>query len=288
MKRKDQIQLLNHLSIYIERVGSQNKAAQQIGVSAATISAVMNEQWDRLKEEMLRKIADKVKPVSSHEWEVVGTHALQEIFESLTAMQQESGCLWITGEAGSGKSTAAKLYAERTKNVFVVLCSEDMHRSHFVHAIADAIGLRVDGLTTRETLTAVVDALAMMEQPLLIFDEGDKPSDNVFHYYINLYNLLEDRCGIVFLSTDYIEKRLRVGLRCGKRGYKEISSRIGRKFFKLDPTSPHDVAAICNANGITNEAIQSAIIREAEDFDFDLRRVKKSIRRERGCVNGEG
>lgn len=279
MNNREQLQ--SWLASYIERNGSQNKAAQQIGVSAATLSAVMNGQWEKLKDEMLRRIADKVRPVGSEEWAIVDTTALQEMHLVFGDMQAEAGCIWITGEAGCGKSTAARLYAEEHKEVYVVLCSEDMHRSHFVRAIADAIGLRADGMTTRQTLYAAAQMLATMERPLLIFDEADKASDSVFHYYIQLYNLLEDRCGIVFLSTDYIEKRMRAGLRCGKRGYKEINSRIGRKFFALSSTSPHDVAAICTANGITQHKTQASIIQEVEQYDFDLRRVKKSVKRER-------
>lgn len=278
-------QLLQWLTAYIQRVGSQNKAAQQIGVSPATISAVMNGQWEKLKEAMLRRIADQVRPVGSEEWAVVDTTALQEMHMIFRDMKEDAGCIWVTGEAGSGKSTAAKLYAEQNREVFVVLCGEDMHRSHFVHAIADAVGVRSDGMTTRQTLQATAEALTAMNRPLIIFDEGDKPSDSVFHYYITLYNLLEDRCGIVFLSTDYIEKRLRNGLRCGKRGYKEIDSRIGRKFFKLSSTNAHDISAICTANGITQHKTQASIIQEVEQYDFDLRRVKKSVKRERRLEN---
>lgn len=266
---------------YATTAGSQNKAAAQIGVSAATLSALVNEQWEKLKDEMLRKIADHVRPVNAGEWQVVATSALREMHTAMDVTRREGGCLWITGEAGAGKSTAARLYREENREVFVLLCSEDMRKSDFVRGIAEAIGLSHDGMTVRETLNAVTDALARMEQPLLIFDEADKPLDNVFHYYINLYNLLEERCGIVFLSTDYIARRIATGLRHGKRGYKEIHSRIGRKFFQLDATTAHDVAAICAANGITDQRQQAIIIRESEECDFDLRRVKKSVNREK-------
>ena len=269
------------LADYVAHVGSQNKAAAQIGVSAATLSAIANEQWEKIKDEMLRRIADHVRPVNAGEWQVVETSALREMHTAMTVTQAEAGCLWITGEAGAGKSTAARLYREQHREVFVMLCSEDMRKSDFVRGIADAIGLQHDGLTLRQTLYSVAAALSAMEQPLLIFDEADKPNDNVFHYYINLYNMLEERCGIVFLSTNYIAKRINTGLRCGKRGYKEIHSRIGRKFFELERTTAHDVAAICAANGITDEKKQARIIHESEECDFDLRRVKKSVNREK-------
>lgn len=281
MTTTDKQNIRQWLSAYVQRVGSQNKAAAQIGVSAATLSAVMNEQWEKLKDEMLRKIADKVRPIGAGQWQVVETAALREMHTAMGVTQAEAGCLWITGEAGSGKTTAARLYREQHREVFVLLCSEDMRKSDFVRGIADAIGIPHDGLTLRQTLTAVTTALSQMERPLLIFDEADKPLDNVFHYYINLYNLMEERCGIVFLSTNYIAKRIATGLRCGKRGYKEIHSRIGRKFFELERTSAYDVVAICSANGITDEKKQARIIHESEDCDFDLRRVKKSINREK-------
>ena len=119
--------------------------------------------------------------------------------------------------------------------------------------------------------------MVQMQHPLLIFDEADKLSERVFHYFIDLYNRLEERCGIVFFSTAYIKRRIKMGLRYDKKGYNEIDSRIGRKFFELEPTSPSDVYAVCAANGLNDKATISAIIREVESCDFDLRRVKKAI-----------
>lgn len=51
------------------------------------------------------------------------------------------------------------------------------------------------------------------------------------------------------MSTDYIKRRVDNGLRYNKKDYKEINSRIGRKFFDLNATSRNDVYAICQANG---------------------------------------
>lgn len=43
------------------------------------------------------------------------------------------------------------------------------------------------------------------------------------------------------------------GLRYNKKGYKEINSRIGRRFFDLTATTRNDIFAICRANGLTDE-----------------------------------
>ena len=114
---------------------------------------------------------------------------------------------------------------------------------------------------------------------MLLFDEADKLTERVFHYFIDLYNRLEDKCGIVFFSTSYIKRRMKMGLRYDKKGYNEIHSRIGRKFFELEQTSPNDVYAICVANGLTDRGKIAEVVKDAEQYDFDLRRVKKGVHR---------
>ena len=74
---------------------------------------------------------------------------------------------------------------------------------------------------------------------------------------------------------------MKMGLRYDKKGYNEIDSRIGRKFFELEQTSPQDVALVCDANGIKTNKELSAIIRETEECGFDLRRVKKAVHKTR-------
>ena len=156
-----------------------------------------------------------------------------------------------------------------------------MKRGDFCGDFARRVGIRTDGFTLRDSLDAIIDALVQLDQPVLLFDEADKLSERVFHYFIDLYNRLEDRCGIVFFSTSYIKRRMKMGLRYDKKGYNEIDSRIGRKFFELEPTSPQDVALVCDANGIKTNFELSAIIRETEECGFDLRRVKKAVHKTR-------
>lgn len=86
------------------------------------------------------------------------------------------------------------------------------------------------------------------------------------------------------LSTDYIAKRISNGLRYQKPGYKEFYSRIGRKFYELEPTDVNDVFAICSANGVTDKKDIDKVIKEASTCDFDLRRVRKSIHKVKRMV----
>lgn len=269
------------LRTYVARYPSQNKAAGSLkGTSVGTISSIMNGKYENISDEMFRNIAAQVgtAPKGSG-WQVVETTAYQEIRYALDDAQHWRNVTWVVGEAGCGKTTTARLYARENREVFYILCSEDMKKGDFVREIARTVGIRTDGYNIREVWSLILEDVVQMEAPLLVFDEADKLTEPVFHYFISLYNKLEDKAGIVFLSTDYIKKRVELGLRYRKPGYKEFYSRMGRKYFELEATSAADVYAICMANGLQDKKRIDEVIRDAETCDFDLRRVKKAIHR---------
>lgn len=283
MEESEKRIIVENLKSYIQKYPSQNKAAGSLeGISAGTLSSMLNGNWSRISDAMWTKVAEQVKPTGSSSatgWTIVETGAFQEIGYAMQDAQEYMNVTWVVGEAGCGKTTTGRLYAESHKEAFYILCSEDMLKGEFVRTIARKLGIRSEGYTVRELWQEIIDSIIQMESPLIIFDEADKLPESVFQYFISMYNNLEDRCGVVFLSTDYIKRRISNGLRYGRKGYKEIFSRIGRKYFDLEPTSAQDVYAICTANGITSREEIDKIIKEGDGCDFDLRRIKKSVHR---------
>ena len=276
MKEKDAIS--ESLLAYVPKYPSQTKAAGSLkGVSVGTVSNILNGRYENISDEMFRNVASQVGGVSATGWQIVETGAYQEITAVLSDAQRWRNVTWVTGEAGCGKSTTARVYLQEHKEVFYILCSEDMKKGDFVREIARTVGIRTEGYNIREVWGLILDDIIQMDAPLLVFDEADKLTEPVFHYFISLYNKLEEKCGVVFLSTDYIAKRISNGLRYQKPGYKEFYSRIGRKFYELEPTDVNDVFAICSANGVTDRKDIDKVIKEASTCDFDLRRVRKSI-----------
>lgn len=279
-RQKERIQ--GALRLYVAKYPSQNKAAASLeGTSAATLSAILQGKWELISDDMWRKIASQVGTMEEDEWHTVETAAAKEMAYMMDDAQRWRNVTWIVGEAGCGKTTSARLYEKEHREAFYILCSEDMRRGDFVRDVARRIGIRTDGMSIRDMLDAVTGALVRMERPVLLFDEADKLSERVFHYFIDLYNRLEDKCGMVFFSTSYIKRRITTGLRYDKKGYNEIHSRIGRKFFDLEPTSPADVYAVCAANGLKDRKTIAEVVSDAERYDFDLRRVKKAVHRAR-------
>ena len=275
------------LATYAEGYGSQTKAANSLrGVtSPGTFNAIVNGKFDKVSDEMFLKIRAAIGAGRDEGWRICGTSAFKDVETFLSDAQQFHNVSWIVAPAGIGKTTAAMQYAKGHRNVFVLPCSEDMHKADFVEELAKKIGIRNEGLTVRATLSRIVEEVVKMDRPLLIFDEGDKLTDSVMYYFISLYNALEDKCGMVFLSTPYIQKRIAKGLKLDRKGYEELYSRIGRRFVPLSAVSEFEVNAICRSNGLSDEKAITAVIKESGEYrkcklEFDLRRVKKSTHKQ--------
>lgn len=274
MNTTEKIGIQSALSLHIERYESANKAANSLkGVSAATISQIMNNNWDLIKDEMWRNIAAQVD-YNPNQWIAVETRD----FKTLTALLQDAqihgNVFAAVGESGSGKSFTAKQYQNNNKRSFLLCCAEHWNRKYFLSELLSEIGRDYSGLTVSEMMAEAVRVLKQMDHPIITLDEADKLTDQVLYFFITLYNLLEGHCAIALLATNHLDKRLNKGLKLNKKGYKEIYSRLGRKCIELKGVSSTDISNICRANGIVNAADIKEIIADSE---FDLRRVKRKI-----------
>lgn len=277
-------QVRSALIAYRSNYPTLNRAAESLqGVSSATVSQLCNGKYELISDEMFIRIASQIG-FAFDSWNLHEGKTFKEITFTLSDAQSYKNVTWIVGDAGCGKTTAAIEYRRTHRNVFYILCSEDMRRSDFVREIAKQVGAPTDTTNLRDMLENAISMISFLGNPLLIFDEGDKLTDSVFNYFISIYNRLEGHSGIVFLSTDYIKRRMEAGLRYNKKGYKEINSRIGRRFFDVSPTEQNDIYAICQANNLTDRADIEEVLKDARRSDNDLRRVKRCIHRQKRII----
>lgn len=278
LTKQDKDAIRDALMAYCENFPSRNRASESLqGVSAAVVSQILNTKYESISDDMFSRIAAQIGFSFEH-WTICESENFRLATYVLADAQMYKNVTWMVGDAGCGKTTAAIEFRRTHRNVFYILCSEDMERSDFVREIAKQVGAPTDSTSNlRDMLDYALGMIGFLQNPLLIFDEGDKLTDCVLNYFISIYNRLEGRAGIVFMSTDYIKRRVDNGLRYNKKGYKEINSRIGRKFFDLNATSRNDVYAICQANGLTGEVEIRRVLKDAETSDNDLRRVKRVI-----------
>lgn len=296
-------EIRNRLQIYVAKYPSQNKAVNSLnGTSTGTVSAILSGKFENISDEMFLRVRSQIAPSNPEEWVICETTAFKQLSALLADAQTNHNVSWVVGEAGIGKTTTAHEYAATHSNVFVVSCSEDMRRGDFIRELARVIGIKLEQASLREKFQAVTNELRVLESPLLVFDEGDKLADTVFYYFISIYNALEGRCGIIFLSTEYIKRRMGIGLEYNKKGYDEVFSRVGRKFIDLTPATPHEVSAVCRANGLTTESDILSVIKDARTQSirnenpwekrhtqeyFDMRRVRKSVHKSKKLAEAQ-
>ena len=252
--------------------GSQKRAATSlVGVSPATVTQIVTGKWELINEKMWRSIAAQIG-VKQTRWNIVETRNYRALSDIFADAQENALVLAVCGEAGTGKSLTAAHYGAENPNVYVLACSEYWNRKTFLRELLRVMGKNPAGDTVGDMVDDVVMALKRRENPLIILDEADKLSDQVMFFFITFYNKLEDYCGIVLMATDYLEKKVRRGLRLNKKGYKEIYSRIGRRFVAMPGLSATDISDVCRANGV--EGLRE-IDTVKKDCEGDLRRVKR-------------
>lgn len=277
MEHKEKELIASRLRQYCDKQGGQNKAANTLkGVSAATISKILNNDWGTIADGMWHNVSKQIG-LSSQGWSIVNTNVYDELTELLDCAQQDRQVMAIVGSAGCGKSATIRQYVATHQEAYCITCSEYQNRGSWLSAVMETMGLDPRGLSVAEKIGAVVRRLKRFDRPLLILDEADKMSDQVLYFFITLFNDLEDHCGIILSATQHLEKRLQKGLRIGRKGYEEVYSRIGRQCIHLSVLSPEDVSLVCTANGLTDGR---KVRRIADEAQCDLRRVRRAVWRE--------
>lgn len=273
MTHKEKQNIQARLAEYVEQKGSQNKAARSLNeVSAGTLSQILAGNWELISDDMWRNIAHQVG-YERRTWNIAPTRGYEKMTKILTDAQDNALVLAVVGDAGCGKTEAIRQYVAANRNVYHLCCSEYWNRKHFLAKLLRNMGIEAAGTVT-DMMFDALQALKKTDAPLVILDEADKLSDQVLYFFISIYNQLEDHCGILLCATEYLEKRIKRGVRNSRKGYREIYSRVGRKFIGLPLADMKDVTAVCRANGVED---RGDIARIAEEADGDLRRVKRLV-----------
>jgi DNA transposition AAA+ family ATPase len=268
-------QITADLRTYVDRMagGSANKASKMLKkVSNGYISLMLNGKWEAISDEAWRNVANQVSPKEA--WQFVHTKSSTTLFRLLDDSRHYANCFGILANEGRGKTFGASTYAMENGNVFLVRCNEFDTKKTFLMELMRVMGLEPHGWSIADMMRTIVHTIMRMENPVIIWDEADKPSDNVLYFFISFYNMLEDKCGLVMMGTPHLMARIERGVRLNRKGFRELWSRLGRKWINLPEVSTAEVAEICQVNGVYETMDQQRIFNESEG---DLRRVKRLV-----------
>lgn len=255
----------------LSKKSSQNIIAKKADVSPATISQMINNKWELIKDEMWRKV--KVSLRIDGNWQTAETKNYCLLMRLMGDMQAEGLCKAVSYNAGAGKSHAYKEYERQNENVTYLQCATFWTRKHYMAALCRAAGLDDKGSIV-ELVEGFVNYQNGLSNALVIIDQFDKLNDSALDLFMDFYNEMPH---VAFLVSGVpaLEKRIRKGCQLNKSGYREFYSRVGRRFFELDDITEGDVKLICEANGIVDD--DEFVNITYNTCDGDLRVVRSEV-----------
>lgn len=253
----------------MNRLGlSAKKAATMIGISNAYVSHILNGKWDSISDGKWRTVATWV---NNGKWQAVRTDNFQRLERIAKHAQQQSISKAISYRWGTGKSFAAKCYADTYKNVFYMELEPHLTQRAFLRKLCQKLGIAANSSIV-DTVDAIVDRLNSLEKPLLILDEIDQAKDSVLSFFKTFYN--KCNAGFLLIGGENLRKRIDKGVRLCKQSFQEIFSRLGGEYLPLHPVSEATIASICRANGVDDNKVIQRIINTSNG---DLRRMKNEV-----------
>lgn len=276
MKNLHKEQIQAKLKKYVANKGSNHKAASTIeNVSPATISQILNNNWEKISDSMWRGIGAQIG-WTIDDWRLAKTRDFETLTKLMEDVRDGSEVHGVVGREGTGKTETFKQFAQNNPDIFWIRGNEFFTPKFFFQELHRMLGKDYGTMNVPELSRSAVRELEKLESPVVILDEADKLPDKVLSFFITLYNELEDHVGIVLAATSFLREKVKTGVNRNKRGFREMYSRLGKKFIELDGLSMTDIKKICLINGIDDPGIISKI---QEDCYGDIRRIKKLIKK---------
>jgi len=277
-------QIRTHLIKFCEIAISDNKASVKLGISNAYISHVRNRKWEALSDDMWRKIAKQLGLSFDEQWVFAETRqsdALMGIFNDSSQYHNVYGSIL---HPGSGKTFVLDKLRLSSNNVFYVKCITEMMPKDFYREILRSMGKTEYMGSMLSLVRQIENEVERRENPIIIIDEIEKVPNKVLSLFIDLYNVIHRKCGIVMLGTPNLKRRVKEGRDRGKLGFNEFFSRIGLNFMEIPAPNAKDAANVIRANGITDQLTITSIINQSIDDlhgGIDLRRVERLVHKEK-------
>src|SRR5574343_108252 len=280
METQQKQQIANEVRQMADKL-SQQKIAVKAGVSAATINHVINLNWTLIKDEMWRKIQVALK--IDLEWNHADTSNYLNMVQLLRITQHGGMSIAISMKEGRSKSHTYKRYERTNENVILVECKNYWTKKPYVQSLLRSAGLSSEG-TVGELIENFIEHVRTLKRPVIIIDQADKLKDPQLDLFMDFYNDLEGHCAFVLSGVLALKKRILRGVQRDKVGYRELYSRVGRKFIELPNFSLQDAALVCRANGIVDEDLIVEIYNASEQ---DMRGLKRGIEKHLGLAKSK-
>lgn len=193
----------------VERTGSQNKAAKQIGIGAGIISALISGQYQGDVEKQFNKLIEyfELKQEASsralvQDMEYVPTSISEQVQRYIRNCQMRGGLLAVSGDAGIGKTRAIRKFAKENASSTIWITSNPCLNTvkPILRAICKQLGIQAK--TNDDMYSSIIEKLR--DGQVIVIDEAQHLSIKVIETLRGFSDYFSDRgqtLGICFVGN---------------------------------------------------------------------------------------
>lgn len=232
---------------------SQKSISKEIGVSSASISAILSGKYKGAIPPLLVKLRDWLKMyerrlhsgiVAEPDW--LETQIAERIYNNLALAHMTQDISLIYGDPGLGKSKTIRAYADRTANVWVVTMTPT---TNTVVKMLQAVASECAGVTAFNVSGNVLERRLVERftgtKGLLVIDEAQHLRADAVDCLRSLYDLSD--IGLVLCGNADVYKKLGGGSALAM--FAQIRSRVGKRLM-LSSAPATDAVTLARALGI--------------------------------------
>lgn len=243
----------------VKAIDAHNKAkditkaelARIVGVSAATISNMVNGKWDNIDSKLWRKVWSHVNP--EHLSGMFETEDWNAVFSLCQSAITNKRMIGLIGNTGMGKTTGLTAFAKRP-NVYYYYIDGAVSPRVFLKDLLRTMGIPFEG-SLSAMIARIAEELNSLDQPLVILDECAKLSEKMILTLHSLRDRTIQNCGFVLAGMPDFKNNLIKKVNRGVTGYAEFFRRIN-VWHELKGLSFQEITHILEEHGITDKNTQ--------------------------------
>ncbi|GAB3226389.1 AAA family ATPase [Pseudaeromonas pectinilytica] len=253
------------------------QVAREIGVSPATISQILNDNYKADPGTVIEKLSawlelrtqKLARPANPG---FVMTQTAKQIMDDMTYAQISQSIAVIYGASGVGKSESLREYARNNPNVWLITASPCRSTlTECLYELAMELGME-QAPRLRGPLARAVRKRLVGTEGLIVIDEAD----HLDYPTLEELRILQEEVGIglVLVGNNKIYTQLTGGRR--NEDFARLFSRIAKRR-GIHKTKQNDVRAIADAWGITGTA-ERELLNQISERPGGLRLLTKALK----------
>lgn len=279
------------LALKSQKKLKNNELAAMIGRSEGTLSELLADKRsfsDKLVQTILAKLGD----YQVEDNLVTSVRQYQQMWNIAESCKKNSDMRLVVGNSGIGKSVFFRKYSQEHSNVYYLKVDRNLSWNKFLLGVNEVMGIRYKKKTTNELLDNIIKKVEETsgDNPMLIIDEAEVLSNQIYKHIKNLYTATENLLGIVIVGITEVKNRIAkisgldteswLPVREDSNQYTTFARRL--KVFRIpnigyNAEKQHDIEVYARAKGIENKEVIEKAIKQWWNYAIAETAIKRAI-----------